>query len=83
MLELTVFIRVKIDNLKELSKLIPEIVIKEDNINKDNINTKTEIKYLFISFVSTDVSENSSLLIKTFIGFACETSSFMENLNNE
>jgi len=83
MLELTVFIRVKIDNLKELSKLIPEIVIKEDNINKDNINTKTEIKYLFISFVSTDESENSSLLIKIFIGFACEANSLIENLNNE
>ena len=61
MLELTVFMRVKIDNLKELSRLIPEIVSKEDNINKDKINTKTEIKYLFISLVSNFELENSNL----------------------
>ena len=49
MLEFTVFIRVKIDNLKELSKSIPEIVNKEDKINKDNININKEMKNLLTS----------------------------------
>ena len=61
MLELTVFISVKIDNLKALSRLIPEIVNKEDKIKSEKININTEIKYLFISLVSNLESENSSL----------------------
>ena len=62
MLEFTVFIRVKIDNLKELSKLIPEIVNKEDKINKDNININKEMKNLLTSSVAKIKLENSSLL---------------------
>ena len=61
MLEFTVFISVKIDNLKALSKLIPEIVNKEDKIKSENININTEIKYLFISLVSNFELENSNL----------------------
>jgi len=57
-----VFISVKIDNLKELSRSIPEIVNKEDKINKENVNIKTEIKYLLISLVSNFEPENSNLL---------------------
>ena len=45
MLELTVFIRVKIANLNALSRFIPEIVNKDDNIKSENINIKTEIKF--------------------------------------
>ena len=45
MLEFTVFISVKIDNLNELSTSIPEIVSKEDKVNKENININTEIKF--------------------------------------
>ena len=62
MLEFTVFIRVKIDNLKELSKPIPEIVNKEDKINKDNININKEMKNLLTSLVAKIKLENSSLL---------------------
>ena len=61
MLEFTVFISVKIDNLKALSKLIPEIVNKDDKIKSENININTEIKYLFISLVSNFELENSNL----------------------
>ena len=47
--ELTVFIKVKIDNLNELSSEIPETVRKEVNKNKDIINIITDKKYLSIS----------------------------------
>jgi septum formation topological specificity factor MinE len=57
-----VFIRVRIDNLKELSISIPEIVNKEDKINKDNININKEMKNLFTSSVVKIELENSSLL---------------------
>ena len=62
MLEFTVFIRVKIDNLKELSKPIPEIVNKEDKINKENININKEMKNLLTSLVAKIKLENSCLL---------------------
>ena len=62
MLELTVFISVKIANLNALSRSIPEIVNNDDNINSENININTEIKYLFISIVSNFEPENSNLL---------------------
>ena len=81
--EFTVFISVRIDNLNELSTFIPEMVSNEDKMNNDSININTEIKYLFISLVSIIVSENSSLLIKTLIGFAWETNSLIENLKRE
>ena len=61
MLEFTVFISVKIDNLNALSRLIPEIVNKDDKIKSENININTEIKYLFISLVSNFELENSNL----------------------
>ena len=61
MLEFTVFISVKIDNLNALSKLIPEIVNKDDKIKSENININTEIKYLFISIVSNCELENYNL----------------------
>ena len=61
MLEFTVFMSVKIDNLNAFSRLIPEIVNKEDKIKSENININTEIKYLFISLVSNLESEYSSL----------------------
>ena len=61
MLEFTVFISVKIDNLNALSRLIPEIVNKDHKIKSENININTEIKYLFISLVSNFELENSNL----------------------
>jgi hypothetical protein len=83
MLEFTVFISVKIDNLNELSTSIPEIVSIEDKMNNENINISTDIKYLFISLVSIFVSESSNLLMKTLSGFACEANSLIENLKSE
>ena len=44
--ELTVFIRVSIPNLKDSSILIFEIVNREEIINKEIINTKSDKKYL-------------------------------------
>ena len=44
--ELTVFIRVNIPNLKASSILIFEIVNREEIINKEIINTKSDKKYL-------------------------------------
>ena len=61
---------VKIANLKELSRSMPEIVRKEDNIISENINIKTEIKYLLISEVSNLEPENSNLFTYIFNGFA-------------
>ena len=43
------FIKVKIDNLNELSNEIPETVKNEVNKNKDKININTDKKYLSIS----------------------------------
>ena len=44
--ELTVFIKVKTDNLNASSLFIPEIVNNKDRIDKDIIKTITETKYL-------------------------------------
>ena len=82
MLELTVFIRVKIANLKALSKFMPDIVNNEDNIHSENIKIKTEIKYLFMSTISSLEPENSSLFTNIFNGFAWDASSFIENLKS-
>ena len=71
------------DNLNALSMSMPDIVNKEDSMNKEIINIINEIKYLLISLVSNFEFENSNLFINTLNGLACETSSFIENLNNE
>ena len=44
--ELTVFIKVKTDNLNASSLSIPEIVNNKDKIDNDNIKIITEKKYL-------------------------------------
>ena len=83
MLELTVFISVKIDNLNELSRLMPEIVNKEHKMNSDNTKINTEIKYLLISWVSNTELENSSLFINILSGLAWESNSLIENLKSK
>ena len=60
--ELTVFIRVKIDNLKDVSLLIPEIVRNNDKILKEITNTITDKKYLLKSSLSRVILKNGSLL---------------------
>ena len=59
--------------LHDLSVILPN----------NNIKIKTEIKYLFTSFISNFEPENSNLFINTFSGFTCEANSFIENLNSE
>ena len=44
--ELTVFIRVKIDNLKDISLFIPDIVKNKDKILNEITNITTDKKYL-------------------------------------
>ena len=46
--EFTVFINVKIESLKELSKSIPLRVNKKVKINKEIIKITTDRKYLYI-----------------------------------
>ena len=79
--ELTVFIRVKIDNLNALSKEIPEAVKNEVKINKDTININTDKKYLEISSFSKLIFKKKFLLRKIFLGFTCEIKLLSENLN--
>ena len=80
--ELTVFIKVKIEILKEFSKEIPKKVKNDDKNNKDIMKIKTDKKYLLIINLSKLISENNCLLIETFFGLACEIKLFKENLNN-
>jgi len=60
--ELTVFIIVNMDNLKELSKLMPLRVNKALKKNKEIINTIIDKKYLWISFSLKKSFENKCLL---------------------
>ena len=62
------FIKVKIDNLNELSKLIPPRVNKEVSKNKEIIKIIIVKKYLFISEKLKLILENINLFIKTFLG---------------
>ena len=59
--ELTVFIRVKIDNLKDISLLIPEIVRNKDRILKEITNITTDKKYLCKSSVLKKILKKGSL----------------------
>ena len=60
--ELTVFIRVKIDNLKDISLLIPEIVRNKDKILNEITKITTDKKYLQKSSVSKLILKKGSLL---------------------
>ena len=66
--EFTVFIKVKIDNLKEFSKLIPLILSIEVNIKSDIIKIIIVKKYLLISLKLKLILVNINLFIKTFLG---------------
>ena len=80
--ELTVFIKVKMEILKEFSKEIPKKVKNDERNSMDIIKTITDKKYLLIINLSKLISEKSSLLFETFIGLTCEIRLFNENLNN-
>ena len=76
------FIKVKIDNLNELSSEIPETVKNEVNKNKDIINIITDKKYLSISTFWKLTFKKRFLFKKTFLGLTWEIKSLRENLNN-
>ena len=59
--ELTVFIIVKIPNLKDDSKSILEIVSNIDIKNKENIKIIIAKKYLLISFILVLISFSDNL----------------------
>ena len=61
--EFTVFIIVKIESLKELSKSIPLRVNKKVKINKEIIKTITDRKYLLISSSLNESFENKCLFM--------------------
>ena len=77
--ELTVFIRVKIDNLKDVSLLIPEIVRNNDKMLREITNITTDKKYFesynkfFIHGVDTVVT-NKNIRVYNKIGQAYGTS---------
>ena len=81
--ELTVFIKVKIDNLKEFSKFIPERLIKEVSRKRDKIKINTVKKYLLISSKLKLILVNINLFIKTFLGLLKDKIWLIEYLNNE
>tara|TARA_Y100000590_G_scaffold186339_1_gene212325 strand:+ start:364 stop:777 length:414 start_codon:yes stop_codon:yes gene_type:complete len=83
MVELTVFIVVKIPNLKASSKLILKIVNKQITINNDKMNIITERKYLFISFCSILESIKLNLLAYILLGLEYESISLIEYLNKK
>ena len=79
--ELTVFINVKVEILKEFSKEMPKKVRNDERNNKDIIKIKTDKKYLLTISLSKLMSENNCLFEEIFIGFTCEIKLFKENLN--
>ena len=80
--ELTVFIKVNTEILKEFSKEMPKKVKKEDKKSNDIINITTDKKYLFIISLSKLISENNCLLIETFLGLTWDIRLFKENLKS-
>ena len=81
--EFTVFINVKIDNLKEFSNPIPLKLNKEDKIIREKIKIKIVKKYLLISLKLKLIFVNISLFIKTFLGLLKDRIWFKEYLNSE
>ena len=77
------FIRVKIDNLNEFSKLIPLKHNKDTKIINDKIKIIIVKKYLFISLKSKFIFVNISLFVKTFFGLLNDKIWFNEYLNSE
>tara|TARA_Y100000389_G_C17132455_1_gene350901 strand:- start:284 stop:538 length:255 start_codon:yes stop_codon:yes gene_type:complete len=66
--EFTVFINVKIDNLKEFSNPIPLKLNREDKITREKIKIKIVKKYLLISLKLKLIFVNINLFIKTLLG---------------
>ena len=77
------FIKVKIDNLNELTNVIPLKLSNDVKMNKDKINIIIVRKYLFISSRLKLIFVKINLFIKTFFGLLKDKIWFNENLNNE
>ena len=80
---MTVFIKVKIDNLKEFIKLTPLKLSKIDSMIKEIIKTIIVKKYLFISSKLKLILVKINLFIKTFFGRLNDKIWFNENLKSE
>ena len=83
MLELVVFIKVKIDNLKEFSKFIPEIDSKKDKKTNEIIKIRIDKKNLLTSTTSNFELVNFSFVMYTCFGLACDNNSFLAKINKE
>ena len=81
--ELTVFIRVSIDNLKEFSKSISLKLSREVKIKKEIIKINIVKKYLLISLWSKFIFVKISLFIKIFLGLLNDKIWLIEYLNKE
>ena len=81
--EFTVFIKVKIDNLKEFSKLIPLMLNIEVNIKSEIIKIMIVKKYLLISLKSKLIFVNINLFMNTFFGLLNDKIWLIEYLNKE
>ena len=77
------FIKVKIDNLNELTNVIPLKLSNDVKMNKDKINIIIVKKYLLISSRLKLIFVKINLFIKTFLGLLKDKIWFKENLNNE
>ena len=77
------FIIVSIDNLNELSKLIPLKLKRQVRIKSEMIKISIVKKYLFISLKSKLIFVNISLFIKIFLGLLNDNIWFNEYLNKE
>ena len=81
-LELTVFIKVRIPNLKASSNFKLNKVNKHISNVKDKINIITVKKYLFMSFKFILTLENKTLFKSICFGFEWDKSSLNENFVN-
>ena len=81
--ELTVFIIVKIESLKALSKSCKLRLYNIVSIRSDNININIVKKYLLISLKSKLISVNNNLFIKIFLGLLKDKIWLIEYLNSE
>ena len=81
--EFAVFIKVKIDNLKDFSNSIEPKLKSAVKINNEKINIITVRKYLFISLKLKFIFVNINLFMKIFFGLLKDKIWFREYLNNE
>ena len=77
------FIKVRIERMKDFSKSIPLKLNKDVKIKRDRMKIKIVKKYLFISSKLKLVFANINLFINIFFGLLKDKIWLIENLNNE